>query len=50
MNKLELVKKEDRCYKVTRLNDRFFSDSIIRKSQKTILKDYVYLDAYIVIA
>jgi len=50
MNKLELVQKEDRWYKVTRLNNRFFSDEIIRKSQKTILKDYVYLDSYIVIA
>lgn len=50
MNKLELIKKEERCYKITRLNNRFFSNEIIRKSQKTILKDYVYLDSYIVIA
>ena len=49
MQRLELVKTEDRKYKVTRIN-RFFSDEIIRKSQKNILKDYVFVDYYVIIA
>ena len=49
-NDLELIVKEDKNYKLTRLGSRTFAEEIIIKTEEKVLRDYVYVDSYRVIA
>jgi len=50
MNTLKLVQQEEKKYKVIKIGSKCFADEIISRSQQNILKNYVYVDACIVIA
>ena len=49
-NNIELIVKEDKNYKLTRIGSKTFADEIIIKTEEKVLRDYVYVDSYRVIA
>jgi len=49
-NNLELIVKEEDNYKLTRIGSKTFANEIIIKTEEKVLRDYVYIDSYRVIA